>query len=108
MELAELAENRCAAMLQRTAQPSHYIAGFTTRHGRQLALERTRKSIYCWTEPVPLHGAGFIPQKCYPATKSRTTALNGIHAPRLSLGRAVRYWKFSKLEDFEDFLACYA
>jgi hypothetical protein len=108
MELAELAEKRCAAMLQRTAQPSHYIAGFTTRHGRQLALERTRNSIYCWTEPVPMHGARFTPQRCYPATKSRTSGLNGVHASRLSLGRAVHYWNFSKLEDFEDFLAWYA
>ena len=108
MKLAQLAEKHCAAKLQRTAQPSKKIAGFTTRLGRQLALERTRESIYCWTEPVQMNGAGLTTPSRYPATKSRTSGLNGVHAPRLSLGRTVHYWKFSGLEDFDDFLAWYA
>jgi hypothetical protein len=108
MELARQAEDYCAAKLNRTAAPSKYIVGFTTRMGRQLAIERSRKSIYCWTEPTSLSTAPCSPRELYPASRSRTSALNGRHAPRLMPGRAVLYWTFDCLEDFKRFVEWYA
>lgn len=107
MGLAKQAEEYCAAQLSLNAEPSKYIAGFTTRLGRQLAIERDRQSIYCWTEPVSLNTAPSSPKALYPASKSRTSALNGKHAPRLMVGRAVQNWNFEKFEDFKRFIEWY-
>lgn len=108
MGLAKQAEEYCAAKLSLNAKPSKYIAGFTTRLGRQLAIERDRGDIYCWTEHITLSTAPCSPAALYPASKTRTSALNGKHASRLSVGQAVQYWHFEHFEEFKRFIEWYA
>jgi hypothetical protein len=108
MGLAKQAEEYCVAKLSLNAKPSKYIAGFTTRLGRQLAIERVRGAIYCWTEHTPLIGAPCSPAVLYPASKTRTSALNGKHASRLKVGQAAQYWHFEDFEEFKRFIEWYA
>jgi hypothetical protein len=108
MGLAKQAEEYCKDKLTLNADPSDKIAGFSTRLGRHLAIERTREIIYCWTEQVTLSTAPCSPKALYPASKSRTSALNGKHAPRLMVGRAVLNWNFENFEEFKRFIEWYA
>lgn len=108
MGLAKQAEEYCVAKLSLNAEPSKYIAGFTTRLGRHLAIERDREAIYCWTEQTSLSTAPCSPKALYPASKTRTSALNGKHASRLRIGRAVQYWNFENIVDFKSFIEWYA
>jgi len=106
--LARQAEAFCAEHFARIASPTHYIAGFRTRQGRELALERERDGIYCWSEAVSLADAPASPERHYPAEKSRNSNLNGKNCPRLRVGHAVHYWIFDRLDQFEAFLRWYA
>jgi hypothetical protein len=108
MGLARQAEEYCVAKLSLNAKPSKYIADFTTRSGRQLAIERVRGSIYCWTEHTSLSAAPSSPAALYPAFKTRTSALNGKHASRLGVGQAAQYWHFEHFEEFKRFIEWYA
>lgn len=105
---AQQAENLCGALLTPTAIPSKYIAGFRSASGFELALERHRDSIYCWSEAVELAGGPFAPARHYPAGKSRNSNLSSKHAPRLTTDFATHYWHFERLDQLEAFLRWYA
>jgi hypothetical protein len=108
MGLAKQAEEYCVAKFSLNAKPSKYIAGFTTRLGRQVAIERDRGAIYCWTEQTSLSTAPCSPAALYPASKTRTSALNGKHASRLRVGQVAQYWHFEHFEEFKRFIEWYA
>lgn len=108
MELTRQAEAYCAENLKRIAAPSDKIAGFTTGTGRQLALERVRNEIYCWTELSALGTAPCSPKRRYKASEARNSNLNRKNAPRLMPGQEVQYWTFNHLEDFKRFVEWYA
>lgn len=52
VNLARQAEDFCVEHFARITTPTHYVAGFRTRLGRELALDRQRDGIYCWSELV--------------------------------------------------------
>ncbi|WP_170799458.1 DUF262 domain-containing protein [Stutzerimonas stutzeri] len=108
LNLARQAEAFCAELCSRIASPTQYIAGFRTRLGRELALERQRDGIYCWSEAVSLADAPASPERHYPPEMSRNSNLNGKNCPRLRVGHAVHYWIFDRLDQFEAFLRWYA
>lgn len=106
-KIAQQAEVLCAEMLHRIAAPTKYIAGFSTRLGRQLALQRTQQSIYCWTEEVALAGAPISPIRLYAANERRNSNLNAKNCPNLKVGNSLHYWKFADTTSFQDFLNWY-
>jgi len=107
MALTRQAEAYCVETLKRTSPPTEKIAGFTTRTGRQLALERVRNEIYCWTELSSLEAAPCTPRRRYTASETRNSNLNRKNAPRLMLGQEVLYWTFSDIEHFKRFVDWY-
>lgn len=93
-----LAEQTLAARLNRTANPTRYIAGFRTGRDRELALERERKTgVYIWTEPVAATVPSQFAGACehYNAHAPRNSNLNAKNAPRLQVGHAVCYWRLA-------------
>ena len=106
-QLAKTAESICATKYKRIASPSQYVAGFTTRLGRELALNRTAKSIYCWTQVISLTGAPASPIRQYAEDDSRNSNLNAKNCPNLRVGHATHYWKFEDTASFESFLDWY-
>lgn len=106
-KVAQQAEALCAQALARIAPASKYIAGFSTRFGRQLALQRTQQAIYCWSQDIPLTGAPTSPLRHYKASEPRNSNLNGKNCPNLKVGRAVHYWKFEDTAAFQAFLEWY-
>lgn len=106
-QLAKAAEVICASKYKRIDFPSQYIAGFTTRLGRELALNRTAKSIYCWTQVISLTGAPASPIRQYAANDPRNSNLNAKNSPNLRVGHATHYWKFEDTASFESFLDWY-
>lgn len=107
MTIAQQAESLCAQRFSRTAQASKYIAGFSNKLGRQLALHRTQQAIYCWSQDVPLIGALASPIRHYAENESRNSNLNGKNCQNLKIGCAVHYWKFEDISSFQDFLRWY-
>ncbi len=108
MNIAQQAEAFCAELLTRIASPTKYIAGFRTRTGRELALERHRDGIYCWSQDVELTDAPASPERRYPPEKSRNSNLNDKNCPRLRVGHAAHYWTFDRFDQFEAFVRWYA
>ncbi|WP_347909856.1 hypothetical protein [Pseudomonas grandcourensis] len=105
--IAQQAEVLCELEYARIAPPSKYIAGFSTRLGRELALHRTQQAIYCWSQDVPLAGAPTSPIRQYEAHEPRNSNLNGKNCPTLQIGRKVHYWKFEDTASFQNFLHWY-
>lgn len=105
--IAQQAEAICEKLFARIAPPSKYIAGFSTRQGRQLALHRTQQAIYCWSQVVPLTGAPASPLRHYQSSEPRNSNLNGKHCPNLQTGREVLYWKFEDTASLQNFLHWY-
>lgn len=104
------AESILAERLYKIENPTKYIAGFKTRLGREIALERQRSSIYCWSEAVSLTGlenSSISPIRTYASQKTRNSNLNSKNCPRLQVGRPVYYWKFDEIEELELFLNWY-
>lgn len=106
-KIAQQAETLCAQVFERIAAPSKYIAGFSTRLGRQLALHRTQQAVYCWTQVVELTGAPTSPLRHYSASESRNSNLNAKNCPSLKQGNAVLYWRFDDTTSFQAFLNWY-
>jgi hypothetical protein len=105
--IAQQAERLCADCFTRIAPPSQYIAGFSTRLGRQLALQRTQQAIYCWSQVVPLTDAPASPVRTYAANEPRNSNLNAKNSPYLKVGKPAYYWKFEDLPSFQAFLSWY-
>lgn len=102
-----IAENILDARLARIAKPTRYIAGFRTPRGRELALERERKTgVFLWAEDVTSGvPARFMEMhEHYNAHAPRNSNLNSKNAPRLQLGNPASYWRLSPelLPDFLD------
>ena len=102
------AEEVLAEFLQRIAEPTKYIAGFRTRGGLELALERNRSGIALWTEVVPnVEESGFVMTRRYDATTPRNSNLNSKNCPRLKLGREVLTLKLCDTEELIGFINWY-
>lgn len=104
----ETPEGMLATYFARIAEPSNYIAGFRTEDGKELALERSAKSIVLWTQPVRLEGGEWSPRRVYAATSARNSNLNRKNCPALRLGNPVLHWKLTDLEELLDFINWYS
>ncbi|MBD5801783.1 hypothetical protein AZOA_12070 [Azoarcus sp. Aa7] len=104
-----IAEKILASKLVRICAPTRYIAGFRTASGRELALERERKTgVFLWTECVAVGIPARFEDVCehYNAHSPRNSNLNGKNAPRLQLGSPASYWRLPP-EALPDFLDWY-
>jgi hypothetical protein len=101
-EIKNTAEQLLESILNRTAEPTQYIAGFRTIRGRDIALQRARDAIYIWTEHLELPNTLTIrPMRHYPKDKSDSSNLNRKNSPRLIVGKAVDYWKLESTEELK-------
>jgi hypothetical protein len=109
-EIALRAQAVLDAQLTQNAPHSLYIAGYHTLHGKQVALERCRKSILLWTEAVadaaPVEFQKHLKTR-YTKDKSRNSNLNGKHASRLKKGNPVDYWEFNSVQELGKFIEWY-
>lgn len=95
--------------LSRVANPSKYIAGFRTKDGKELALERQRQVITIWTQQVyGIEDAGFALDRLYSANEPRNSNLNRKNCPNLRLGMPVAYWKLADTDELLDFINWYS
>lgn len=107
LAIVDLAQDWCARHTERIASPTKYIAGFRMPNRRQLAFERNRQTIFCWTESISLEGAPATPVRAYAADKSRNSNLNNKNCPQLTTGHAALYWQFDTLGELQDFVRWY-
>lgn len=88
---------------------AHYLRGFRTPSGRQIAVNRVNQSLSVWTEPVhalaPSHMQPWR-KRHYGASEPRISTLQA-NAPRLYVGDAADYWQFPTLGDLDAFLDWY-
>ncbi len=101
-------EATMAKFLDRIAEPTKYIAGFRTKDGKELALERKGKDITLWTQTVSLSGAEFEPAREYSDTDPRNSNLNRKNCPALRLGNPAYVWKLESSDDLLDFVNWYS
>lgn len=93
----------------RTYKPSLYIDAFRTTKGLELAIERNRKSLCVWTEPLDGYIAdlGISPTRVYTPDEGRNSNLNQVRAPRLKKGRSAWYWKLENVDQFKSLIKLY-
>ncbi|WP_341580960.1 DUF262 domain-containing HNH endonuclease family protein [Marinobacter metalliresistant] len=101
-------EATLAKFLERIAEPTKYIAGFRTKDGKELALERKGRDITLWTQTVSLSGAEFEPAREYSDTDPRNSNLNRKNCPALRLGNPAYVWKLEGADDLLDFVNWYS
>ncbi len=109
IKITEIAEQLLEKHLARTAKPTKYIAGFRTKRGREIALERSRDSLFIWTEHLAEFPQNFTlrPLRHYPANKSRNSNLNNKNAPKLIVSKAADYWQLDSTESLQSFIDWY-
>jgi len=101
-------EATLAKFLERIAEPTKYIAGFRTKDGKELALERKGRDITLWTQTVSLSGSEFEPAREYSDTDPRNSNLNRKNCPALRLGNPAYVWKLESADDLLDFVNWYS
>ncbi len=85
-----IAERRLEERFDRTRKATQKLAGFVTSNGRQIALQRERKTaLYLWVEDRPPSALGVTVER-YPPSKSRGSNHKAI-VPNLSEGNEA--WK---------------
>ncbi|RTE66107.1 hypothetical protein EH243_08280 [Amphritea opalescens] len=108
------AEKMLDSHLNRTSNPTKYIAGFESRFGKQVAIERTRKNgVYCWLQEFDrsLLSADIEivnrshPGQPYSKGQSRNSNLNLKNASRLTDKHEVWYVKFGSISALNAYLA---
>lgn len=111
--IVQTAETLAAKYLRRLGAPTKYIAGFQSKSGRQLAIERNKQGLFVWIEKLPPDAAGIAirnqknPGQPYAATQSRNSNLRS-RAPRLAEGNVAYYTSIDSLDAFEGLLRWYA
>jgi hypothetical protein len=99
---AARAEAWLAARFPFTAPPTKYLAGFQLGGGRELAIERTRRTISVWVRRIPDELAGCTmrnrknPGQPYAASQSRNSNLRSV-APTLATGHEACYVELEDL-----------
>lgn len=107
--IVEAAESWLNKNLRPTKAPTKYIAGYQTRTGKQLALERCRQNLMIWTEPYsPELGIdNSVKVENYDPTRPRNSNLKS-RAPKLQTGKPAQYRTFNGLDEFQRFVGAYA
>lgn len=106
--MARRAQEMLTERFTPVAIPSRYIAGFRSKRFLEIALERNRtEGVYLWTEAVSAPAGMFPLPEVYPASRTRNSNLIGKHAPRLTVGHQVHYWRLDEA-DLVRFLDWYA
>jgi hypothetical protein len=88
---------------------AHYLRGFRTGSGRQIAINRVNQAINVWSEPVHERCPASLQtmrKKRYLASQPRISSLEH-NAPRLYAGNVADYWQFPTLGDLDAFLDWY-
>ena len=101
------AENLLRKMLAPLKTPTQKIAGFTTKRGRELALERNRMNfIGVWAEchDAKLHHK--LSVEYYDHRRTRNSNLRS-NAPKLATGNTAYYYRFTDVAALEDFVRWY-
>ena len=101
-------EEILGTLLDPIAAPSAKIAGFVTQNGKEIAYERSSKSIILWTQPVEVGEGEFEPVDEYDELRPRNSNLNRKNAPSLRLGNAAQKWRFDDMEELVDFVNWYS
>ncbi|MBU2965908.1 hypothetical protein Q4508_05450 [Amphritea sp. 2_MG-2023] len=111
---SETAEKTLEAHLNRTSNPTKYIAGFENRFGKQVAIERSRKNgVYCWLEVFDRSLLSTDieivnrsnPGQPYSKGQSRNSNLNLKNASRLTDKHEVWYVKFGSVSALKAYLS---
>jgi hypothetical protein len=110
---ALIAEEELAKHLSSTSNGTQYIAGFRTKRGRELALERNRDSVFVWVECIESGLPGITirnvknPGMPYSKDQGRNSNLNATNAPRLMRGKPAFYLEVAGVEDLKELIRWY-
>lgn len=103
----EEAEKTLSSLFERTKEPTKYIAGFRTRKGRELALQRARRNmVSIWAECLDQNLHHALDYKYYEPHKPRSSNLKA-NARKLAQGKAAWYITFRDPASLEGFLDWY-
>lgn len=98
-----------------TEVSTQYIARFSTKSGRELALERDRsEAIFLWLQKYDQSFDGVkiknekFPGQPYDSKQSRNSNLNEKNTPKLKLGRKAYYLQIDSLESLKKVIGWYA
>lgn len=100
-----LAEQLLADCLVRIRSGNKKMAGFQTRHGRHLALERGTRKINIWTEDIP-SPTSLGTFEHYAASRPRHSNL-AAQANRVAHGRSAKRWQFEDGDSIKALLDWY-
>jgi hypothetical protein len=106
------AEEYLASRLERTTEPTKYIAGFRTPSGKELALARTNRDVYVWVSLLPpgLRGVTVSnrdnPGQPYAPTQTRNSNLRAS-TPTLAEGHQAWYVRLDDLAALEQLVEAY-
>lgn len=100
------AESIVANRFERIKAGNKKVAGFQTKLGRHLALQRDVQIVNLWTEDLapPEHIASC---ERYAAHRPRHSNLTS-QAPRVAIGKAARLWRIQNVDQLEALMAWYA
>ncbi len=100
------AEAIISTQLERIKAGSNKVAGFETKMGRHLAIQRDVQCINVWTEDLqsPL---AIAPFERYPANRRRHSNLDA-QAPRVGNNRDALLWRLADTTQLADLLTWYA
>lgn len=102
---SDRAERALALAFKRVKNPTVKVAGFETKKGRQLAIQRDSASIRLWTEEVEFpEGLGKFER--YSASTPRHSNLRA-NAPRCADGRHARLWDIDGLDKLKKLIIWY-
>jgi hypothetical protein len=107
--IVETAESWLNRNLSPTKAPTKYIAGYQTRTGKQLALERCRQNIMIWTEPYSAEPGtdNSVKVEHYDSIRPRNSNLKS-RTPKLKTGKPAQYRTFKGFDEFQRFVSAYA
>ena len=100
------AEAMIAAQLPRIKAGNKKVAGFETKMGRHLAIQRDVQCINIWTEDLQPSNT-IAPFERYPADRRRHSNLDA-QAPRVGNDRNARLWRLADTSQLADLLNWYA
>jgi hypothetical protein len=103
--IADKAELIISSRLTPIAGGTKYLAGFQTRNGRHIAVERGKRYINLWTENVPRASSGDTAE-VYPRLRTRHSNLPS-QAPRLKVGHEAICWRVPDLASVDALIRWY-
>jgi hypothetical protein len=100
------AESIIASRLERIKPGNKKVAGFQTKGGRHLALQRDVQGINIWTEDLD-PPEQIAPCERYAAHRHRHSNLTS-QASRVATGKPARLWRLENMSQLEALMAWYA